>query len=706
MYLKYFTTLFISFLTLLIFHFAIEEANAQWNDNPSENLAIIQRDSNIFQPKQALTPDKKIFVSWKDTFQSNGIGVWLQLIDENGELLWNNDGLLIADRPFSSTENYGLATDNDGNALLVFRTVSASDQQSTRISVFKISQSGDFLWGDSGVDITGVSDFAAAPSLTVTEENNIVAAFTGAGFTRIVKLSSDGDILWSEDQSISGSNLALSHIASASDPNIPGASIVMFRTLGSPAVPGMLYIQKFSDEGLPLWGFNPIKLFDTGSLQFGNFPDFITDGSGGAIANWYLNGPLQTFIQHIRADGSLRFSQGGIAVSPNLDRARTNSDIAYDEISDDIFAIFKETNIQQSQPELRVQRIGGEGNSRLWGDNGIVISGHDNVFDYSSMHVSLFNEKPVFSYMKQLTQSSTRIESQLFNLEGEPVWDENPVMISSNSSEKSRLEAQKSASDEIVLIWEDFRDNLKGIFAQNLFSNGTLGPRTEDEPSTQQITFSVNMALPFEQDYFDPDLGDELYIRGSFNDWSASSESLLAPDTNSEDGLVFSITLSLEGEAGESFEYKYFIEAGDGRSIPNDGWEDENAGPGENGNRVLTLTGDDITLSTVDFSGPVFTGFNRGDARSEIVYQMELHQNYPNPFNPSTQIAFTLPENDVIRLEVFSVIGEHIATLADGAYPAGRHSLKFDSQSLTSGIYIYRLQTTSGTQTRKMTLIK
>lgn len=86
--------------------------------------------------------------------------------------------------------------------------------------------------------------------------------------------------------------------------------------------------------------------------------------------------------------------------------------------------------------------------------------------------------------------------------------------------------------------------------------------------------------------------------------------------------------------------------------------------------------------------------------------RFELAQNYPNPFNPSTQINFTLPSTGEVQLQVFDITGRLISTLVDGDMTAGTHSIRFDAQGLASGIYIYRLNTTGYSMTRRMTLIK
>lgn len=83
-----------------------------------------------------------------------------------------------------------------------------------------------------------------------------------------------------------------------------------------------------------------------------------------------------------------------------------------------------------------------------------------------------------------------------------------------------------------------------------------------------------------------------------------------------------------------------------------------------------------------------------------------LNQNYPNPFNPATTITYSLRQAEEIRLEVFNIQGHKVATLFEGKQQAGEHEAQFDASNLSSGVYMYRLQTGSQVLTRQMVLIK
>jgi len=86
--------------------------------------------------------------------------------------------------------------------------------------------------------------------------------------------------------------------------------------------------------------------------------------------------------------------------------------------------------------------------------------------------------------------------------------------------------------------------------------------------------------------------------------------------------------------------------------------------------------------------------------------RVELRQNYPNPFNPTTNIEFALPQNSEVKIILYNISGQKVATIVDKAMSAGTHTVNFDASALSSGIYIYQMQTANEVMTRKMTLIK
>ncbi|OGB65777.1 MAG: hypothetical protein A2Y94_06265 [Caldithrix sp. RBG_13_44_9] len=107
------------------------------------------------------------------------------------------------------------------------------------------------------------------------------------------------------------------------------------------------------------------------------------------------------------------------------------------------------------------------------------------------------------------------------------------------------------------------------------------------------------------------------------------------------------------------------------------------------------------------YSGGLSIPTSREEQNSSLVLSYRLEQNYPNPFNPSTELQFNIPAGSEITLTIYNVLGERVATLLkDHFYSAGVHQVKFDAGGLSSGLYVYRLESRFGILNRKMLLLR
>jgi hypothetical protein len=84
----------------------------------------------------------------------------------------------------------------------------------------------------------------------------------------------------------------------------------------------------------------------------------------------------------------------------------------------------------------------------------------------------------------------------------------------------------------------------------------------------------------------------------------------------------------------------------------------------------------------------------------------DLAQNYPNPFNPSTIIKYQLPVDGKVTIKLFDILGREVMTLLNEDKKAGVYELEFNASHLTSGVYIYRMQSGDFNSVKKMMLVK
>ena len=97
---------------------------------------------------------------------------------------------------------------------------------------------------------------------------------------------------------------------------------------------------------------------------------------------------------------------------------------------------------------------------------------------------------------------------------------------------------------------------------------------------------------------------------------------------------------------------------------------------------------------------------DRNAIQSDVPTEFELEQNYPNPFNPSTIISYGVPEGGEVSVKVYNMLGQVVATLAEGYQAEGRYTVSFDASGLSAGIYLYTIESATVKLTRRMTLLK
>lgn len=94
------------------------------------------------------------------------------------------------------------------------------------------------------------------------------------------------------------------------------------------------------------------------------------------------------------------------------------------------------------------------------------------------------------------------------------------------------------------------------------------------------------------------------------------------------------------------------------------------------------------------------------NSEKELNFQYHLFQNFPNPFNPTTKINYSIPLRSFVTLKVYNMLGIEIATLVNEEKPVGNFEVEFDGGSLSSGIYFYKMETSSFSDTKKFILLK
>ena len=456
---------------------AAQGAWAQWSSDPAVNLPLADTSgADQVQPKLRVLPNHQWYVSWFDADPNSpppvGYDVYLQRLSATGVEQFPHGGTLIADLSNSSTEDYGLDADTVGNALLAF--LDTREARVQQVTAARISPSGDSLWGPNGVQLTKGHNQYFAPKITGTSDGGVVVAWTEAwgvnASVKMMKLDQSGNPVWKAPVVFreSGYQYFLADLHAADN----GSVVVSWVREAGFFSDKQLRANKVSATGKKLWGKGNAVIFDSGSLQFGNFPYFILDGSGGAVFAWYTSSPiLQCWVQHIRADGSEAFPHNGAAASPDTNNIRVEPSVAYRAATDETFLFWTEEDQNQFVNGVYGQKFDGAGNAQ-WAPTGVVLVplGSDSqtfvtTAQTGSGALVLWVDSPGYGMS---TMQAAKLDAKGREICG-------PFVVSSTPANKWDLTAGVNSSGMTVVTWTDDRIGNNAIYVQNVKANCGLG---------------------------------------------------------------------------------------------------------------------------------------------------------------------------------------------------------------------------------------
>jgi len=437
-------------------------AGAQWTSDVLANTAVSTEAHTEDQPKIAATSDGGFYVSY---YADSGYDVFLQRLDATGTPVFSG-GVLVADRGFSSTQDYGLAVTENDEALLIFRDDRPGGVQ---ITASKVDTSGTLVWGLAGIQLTSTSAFVATPRIASTPGGGAICAWTQDADTRVQRLDPSGTALWASDTVLSDGSAGVT--LSDLHPDGAGGALVSCVLSTTFFAPRHLELRRVSSAGSELWR---TSVFDGGSLQLGNFPSFLPDGSGGAVMSWYSNSPsLECRAQHVLASGSEAFPHNGVAVSTNGSLLRVDPSAAYDPDTGEIAVFFIETTSSQSDDAVVGQKFDATGN-RLWGAGGATIQPMNGTNRSGVATVRSANRWYV-AWVSDVGPVLDRIHGAEVGANGVPLAG--PMPLAEEPSTRFRLSGARGCVDYAAFVWRDERAGNPDIYAQNLGPGGLLGPQ-------------------------------------------------------------------------------------------------------------------------------------------------------------------------------------------------------------------------------------
>ena len=654
---------------LLICGFSIK-SNAQWSSDPAANLQVCDVTGDQALPKIASTTDGGCYIAWFDN-RNGSYAVYLQRLDALGNKQWTSDGMLISDNTQSSSlVDWAIASDNHNNAIVTF--TDTRDNDSLHAFAYLVDTSGNMLWGENGIRLSGVGDYQPNPVACQTSDGNYVFAWIVAADTQKIalqKISLAGQKMWGADPIIYASGNNENYTYPAVVPSENGSVIVVHTGYTGPFYAAVvhIYAQKFDTDGNTVWT-NPggVAIQDRAGIPFYVHPAVISDDANGVFVSWYddwdSNNLFSSFVQHVTSTGSITFPANGAEVSTNTIKHHLYPTIAYNSGTDELYCFWIEETSLQDNFAMYGQKFDASG-SRLWNSEGIAFTSmtQNSIFQ---PHALPTDTSVFVMYIQGNTGVSQGVYSFMANSSGDLVW--NPAVVTMSDPTPAKLHAVSTLStDKIAFFtWEDTRNDGGGIYAQNINQNGELGNIVVPVELTSFtgiqngsiVTLNWSTATELNNRGFDVERKAD----------QAGWQSIGFVEGNGTSSNPHTYTFADDNLSAGSYSYRL-------KQVDNDG-----------SSKYINLT-ESFTIQPGTYS---------------------LSQNYPNPFNPTTMIKYSVPEKNQVTIKIYNVLGSQVATLVNEVKPAGSYEVSFNGSDLSSGVYYYTISAGKFTSAKKMILMK
>lgn len=459
-------------LTLLLMGWQL---TAQWSNNPEDNLKLTSQTGDQVIPKIALCPNGDYYVGYF-SLESGNYNVRLQRLDNQGNILWADNGLLISDHPSMTwLTDWEMEADHENHAILSWQDIRLGGANNT--VAYRISPEGDFVWGADGIQLSNSDAFDVAPKITVTASNNAIFAWQSDNVIIMQKISPSGEKLWGEN------GITQTHTNNLSWPQLMPVGndevIMKYYVDSGPswAPTRHIYAQRFDANGTAVWT-SPALVSNAGSIQaWLQILPMINDGNDGFYISWHdyrISGTAATsWLQHINSQGQAVFQANGVQLS-NLDDANQfYTDLAKPANDPNVYVYWNEVSGDQNLWGIFGQKIAPDG-SLLWGSSGKEIFPVTTQALLPQEAFSVENDV-VLVYEHYYNGTQTSLRAVRLNNEGAFVWQPSELLVSTAQSNKVHLDIAAYDGKQWVLSWEDDRTGDVELFAQNIGAAGTLG---------------------------------------------------------------------------------------------------------------------------------------------------------------------------------------------------------------------------------------
>ncbi|MBQ5723079.1 MAG: hypothetical protein IIV64_02675, partial [Muribaculaceae bacterium] len=434
---------------------------AQWTSDVDKNTDVGNPRNRIYVWNYGINPDNSISTAFLSPNVEQGrIELWYNIHDKEGKSIFADGAQLAGSNPtlMFTLHNALSYHDAQGNMIMIYQSKRNAQEcgvEGDRLNydVYKVSPTGEMLW-DEPVDLNrgGYSeDTQGAVTVAGLEDGSYIFAYAdyfsvdGSLTCRICleRVSADGEMLWDETMYIEDKTIMYTYpyLVSAGD-----NQVILLYAKGSNQD---LMLRKIDFDGTSVWP-EDVKVYRGGfpAIPIWTFIGIKPDGEGGAFVTWrddrYFTNYESSYVSHILSDGSYAYSSGleGEAVGYSEGLRSFEPTVLYDNKTQSLYTLRRETNMGQSYQRLMLQKMADTG-ELLWGREGVEMRESDGALvAYFDLEFAEDGNVVAF-YMVQHDGVDVAGYAHKFNAEtGEPMWEED-IRLTPNVGSRSEMQVSQ-----------------------------------------------------------------------------------------------------------------------------------------------------------------------------------------------------------------------------------------------------------------------
>ncbi len=464
---------------------------AAWSPIATTILASGANDQ--VQPKLSRASSDGFFMSWFDN-ATGGYDVRANHFNSSGVASWGANGVLIADRSYSSTVDYYSSAVSGGKLAVAYND---DRQGGDKISASLLSATGGILWTSTMPNAAAA--YVANPKVREDPfDGSIYLSWYEGTASKLQRLDpATGATVWAAPVTIQDGTAQTTNadLWPAADAN-GGVMVSCVRQVGFTGAK-TLKAWRVSPAGVLGWTTStttPATVFSTGSLQFGNYPACEAVPGVGYVFCWYTSSPLQVSVQFLDLQGVAKFGASGATVASTTTLERVTPRFAVDAAADRIYAVWAEHVPNTSNYGVSAQAFALSGTgARLWGASGLSLSPVATQYSTDFTSATAGSGGATFAWQTSTANGQDSIYAQRVDAAGTAQWASASRVDGATDKGMMVCARQSNAS---VFAWPDGAIGNTELAAQRVGDDGLVGsnPTSPGDVNADGIVNGADLA--------------------------------------------------------------------------------------------------------------------------------------------------------------------------------------------------------------------